>query len=99
MRTQGVDPLLGGEVRSNDVIGLDGGDGTDAEAVAGSSGRFLIIGRSGSRHGSISQRGTFLRGLLGRVGRSIQVPPRQMHERSVGRARRREHPEIYGRAY
>jgi hypothetical protein len=99
MRTQGMDPLLGGEVGSNDVVGLDGGNGADAEAVAGGSGRFLIIGRSGSRYGRISQCGTFLRGLLGRVGRSIPVPLREMHERTLGRARRREHPEIYGRAY
>jgi len=94
-----MDPLRSGEVGSNDFIGVDGGNGADAEAVTGSSGRFLIIGRSGSRNGRISQCGTVLRGLLGRAGRSIPVPRRQMHERNVALARRREHPEIYGTAY
>ena len=49
-----MDPLLGGKVGSNDVVGLDGRNWADAEATAGSSGRFLILGRSGSRYGRIS---------------------------------------------
>ena len=87
MATQGMDTFTAGEVGSDVIVGLDGRDGTDAEAVAGGCGRFLIIGRSGSRAGRISERGTFLRGSFGRVGGHwIPVPLCEVHQRTVGGA-------------
>jgi hypothetical protein len=91
-----------GEVRAHYVIGVDGRHRTDPEALARPVSLGLVGGRTLGDGGCISQRGTFLRKLVGRSPRAVRrapIPLCQVHARKVEGGVDGQHPEMYGSVY
>ena len=90
------------EVRAHHFICVDGRHRTDAEALPGLVSLDFVGGGTHRNGGRISQRGTFLRKLIGRSPRAVRrapVPLCQVHARKVGGGLDCQHPEMYGSVY
>ena len=74
MPTQAVHVLAREKVRQDQLIGFHDGDRRDEEHVSCRTREGLVGGSSLDGSGCVTQRGTFLRGLLDQICRGVPVP-------------------------